>query len=302
MDAATAFAFVIGMLALGRALGAARLLPESAPDALNAVVLNVCLPASVLLHAPRLDPSWELARIAAVPWILLGASVALVLALSRALRWGEATTGVLLLAVPLGNTAFLGYPLVGALLGEAAMAPAVVYDQFGTFLILSTVGLALVARYGHGARPSASQMALRVLRFPPFIALLLALTVAPGHWPVPVDAVLRRLSDALLPLVTLAIGMQVRLRLPREHVAPLAAGLVAKLLLLPALAFALAPLLGLEGAAREAVVLQSAMPTMITAMALAAGARLAPALGAALVGYGIVLSIALLPAWTWLLR
>lgn len=302
MDATAAFAFVIGMLALGRVLGAARLLPGSAPDALNAVVLNVCLPASVLLHAPRLDPSWELARIAVVPWILLGASVLLVLALSRALRWGEATTGVLLLAVPLGNTAFLGYPLVGALLGEAAMAPAVVYDQFGTFLILSTVGLALVARYGHGTRPAAREMAWRVLRFPPFIALLLALTVAPDAWPPALDAALRRLADALLPLVTLAIGMQVRLRLPREHVAPLAVGLAAKLLLLPALAFLLAPWLGLSGPVREAVVLQSAMPTMITAMAMAAAARLAPALGAALVGYGIVLSIALLPAWAWLLR
>ncbi len=302
MDAVTAFAFVIGMLALGRVLGATRRLPESAPDVLNAVVLNVCLPASVLLHAPRLDPSGDLARIAVVPWILLLLSAALVLALSRALHWDRATTGVLLLAVPLGNTAFLGYPLVGALLGESAMAPAVVYDQFGTFLALSTVGLAVVARYGDGERPDAVQMALRVLRFPPFIALLLALSVAPDAWPAPVEAVLRRLADALLPLVTLAIGIQVRLRLPRAQVAPLVAGLAAKLLLLPALSLALAAWLDLEGAAREAVVLQSAMPTMITAMALAAAARMAPALGAALVGYGIVLSIALLPAWLWLLR
>lgn len=301
MDAVTAFAFVIGMLVLGRVLGATRRLPESAPDVLNAVVLNVCLPASVLLHAPRLDPSGDLARIAVVPWILLLLSVALVLALSRALHWDRATTGVLLLAVPLGNTAFLGYPLVGALLGEAAVAPAVVYDQFGTFLVLSTVGLAVVARYGNGERPDAAQMALRVLRFPPFIALLLALSVAPDAWPAPVEAVLRRLADALLPLVTLAIGIQVRLRLPRAQMAPLAAGLAAKLLLLPALSLALASWLDLEGAAREAVVLQSAMPTMITAMALAAAARMAPALGAALVGYGIVLSIALLPAWVWLL-
>jgi predicted permease len=302
MDAATAFAFVIGMLALGRLLGATRLLPESAPDALNAVVLNVCLPASVLLHAPALDPSWDLLRIAAVPWLLLAASCALVLGAARALRWDAPTTAVLLLAVPLGNTAFLGYPLVAALLGEPAMAPAVVYDQFGTFLVLSTFGLAVVARYAHGAPPTARAVALRVLRFPPFVALLVALTLAPESWPAALEAVLRRLSDALLPLVTLAIGMQVRLRLPRAHVAPLAVGLVAKLLLLPLLALALAGPLGLAGAAREAAVLQSAMPTMITAMALAAGARLAPALGAALVGYGIVLSIALLPAWTWLLR
>jgi hypothetical protein len=49
MDPATAFGFVIGMLLLGRSLGATQMLPASTPDALNAVVLEVCLPASVLL-------------------------------------------------------------------------------------------------------------------------------------------------------------------------------------------------------------------------------------------------------------
>ncbi len=89
---------------------------------------------------------------------------------------------------------------------------------------------------------------------------------------------LRRLADALLPLVALAIGMQVRLRLPRADIAPLALGLTAKL------------------------VLQSAMPTMITAMALAGAARPAPALAAASVGDGIVLGVLPLPLWRPLLR
>jgi predicted permease len=302
MDAPTAFAFVIGMLLLGRVLGAAGVLPASAPDALNAIVLYVCLPASVLLHAPALEPSPALLRVALVPWVLMALGALLVLAAARLARWPEATVGVLLLAIPLGNTAFLGYPLVAALLGEQALPHAVVYDQFGTFLMLSTVGLYVVARYGHGEPPGAAQIALRVLRFPPFIALVLALLVMPDRYPAPVEAVLRRLSDALLPLVTLAIGMQVRLRLPREALGPLAFGLAGKLLLLPAVALALAAALGIAGPAREAVVLQSAMPTMITAMALASAARLAPALGAALVGYGIVLSVALLPLWLWVLR
>jgi predicted permease len=43
------------------------------------------------------------------------------------------------------------------------------------------------------------------------------------------------------------------------------------------------------------------MPTMITAMALAAAANLAPRLAAALVGYGIVLSTLTIPAWAWVL-
>ena len=43
------------------------------------------------------------------------------------------------------------------------------------------------------------------------------------------------------------------------------------------------------------------MPSMITAAAMAMMQGLAPRLAAALVAYGIVLSLATLPAWVWLL-
>jgi predicted permease len=77
---------------------------------------------------------------------------------------------------------------------------------------------------------------------------------------------------------------------------------VLKLAVMPLIALGLAPLLGLAGAAHDTVVLESAMPPMITAAALAISHRLAPGLAAALVGYGILLSLATLPAWAWLLR
>ena len=49
----------------------------------------------------------------------------------------------------------------------------------------------------------------------------------------------------------------------------------------------------------QANVLESAMPTMITAAALAISHQLAPRLAAALGGYGILLSLATLPMWAW---
>ena len=90
--------------------------------------------------------------------------------------------------------------------------------------------------------------------------------------------------------------------MPREELAPLAAGLTLKLALMPALALLLAPLLGLSGTQFDAVVLESAMPPMITAGALAIAHRLAPGLAAAMVGYGILLSLLTLPVWAWLLE
>jgi len=47
-------------------------------------------------------------------------------------------------------------------------------------------------------------------------------------------------------------------------------------------------------------VLESAMPPMITAAALLASARLAPALGSAMVAWGVLFSVATVPFWFWL--
>ena len=301
MDTTTAFALILAMLVLGKALRWRGVVPDSAPDALNQVVLWVCLPASILLFGPRLSLDPSVLVLVLLPWVLAGLSAAVVWGLSRALRWPEATTGVLLLAVPLGNTSFLGYPLIAALLGPAALPYAVVYDQFGSFLLLSTYGVIVLAWTAHGEPPPPATIARRVLTFPPFVALVLALSIMPPRYPAPVEYALGLLADALLPLAALAVGMQLTLRLPREHLAPLGAGLAGKLLLLPLAAWALTGAMGVGGAIREVAVLQSAMPTMITAMAMAASARLAPALGAALAGYGVLCAALTLPLWRWLL-
>ena len=235
--------------------------------------------------------------VAVVPWLLLTATVVLVWLCARALKFRDDQRAVLLLTVALGNTSFLGYPLTRALIGEDALPYAVIYDQFGAFLILSTFGLWVLARYGGDARPTARGMLLRVLKFPPLWALIAGFSVMPEAPPQWIAGALQRLSDALLPLAMLTIGLSVKLALPRDELKPLAAGLVLKLALMPALALLLAPLLGLHGDMARTTVLESAMPSMVTAGALAISHNLAPRLAAAMVGYGLLLSLLTLPFW-----
>ena len=290
-----AFALILSMLALGLLFQRLRLFPDNAAEVLNKVVLYVCLPASVLIYAPRLELGPQVLAVAAVPWLLLVATVVLVTGVTRLLNLRPDEHAVLLLCVALGNTSFLGYPLVRALLGEDALPYAVIYDQFGAFLILSTFGLYVLARYGGDAKPTAGVIGRRIVTFPPFLALVLGLTVMPEAPPAWIAGGLQRLADALLPLVVLAIGLSLKLALPRDELKPLAAGLALKLAVMPALALGLAWAFGMRGVMHDAVVLESAMPPMITH-------RLAPGLAAAMVGYGILLSLATLPAWTWLLQ
>lgn len=292
-----AFALVLAMLVLGYLFQRLRVLPDNAAQTLNLVVLYICLPAAVLRYAPRLHLEPALLGVAAVPWLLLGATVLVVGALSRWLKFRRDEHAVLLLTVALGNTSFLGYPLTRALIGEHALPYAVVYDQFGAFLILSTFGLWVLARYGSDTRPSARDMALRIVKFPPLWALLIGFSVMPADPPSAIAGALQRLSDALLPLAMLTIGLSVKLALPRDELKPLACGLALKLALMPALAWALLPLLGLHGEMARTTVLEAAMPSMVTAGALAIAQQLAPRLAAAMVGYGLLLSLLTLPLW-----
>jgi predicted permease len=243
----------------------------------------------------------DLLGVVAVPWILTALTAGAVLGLARRFAIPGERVAVLLLCVPLGNTAFLGYPMTRALVGEEALPYAVLYDQFGTFLLLSTWGLWVLARYGGDPAPTVSAIVAKVVRFPPFVALVVALTLMPST-PHPVVAVLlERLSDALLPIVAFAVGFELRFRLPGDTRVALVGGLTAKLALLPLVALGLSRLLGLDGAEADAVVLESAMPPMVSAGALAMSHRLAPGLAAALVGYGTLLGFATLWAWSRIL-
>ncbi|HDS0923693.1 TPA: AEC family transporter [Stenotrophomonas maltophilia] len=297
-----AFALILTMLGLGMLFARLRALPDNSAEVLNRVVLLVCLPAAVLTYVPRLQLDTSLVGLMATPWLLMLATVALVSLATRLFGFARDVHAVLLICVALANSSFIGYPMVRALLGDHALPYAVVYDQFGTFVLLSTFGLYVIARYSGDAPPTARQVLGRIAGFPPLWALLFALTLMPVQPPTWIATGLKQLADAMLPLVMLAVGLSIRLRLSRDELAPLGIGLVLKLVLMPALALPIAWAFGLQGAMLQVNVLESAMPTMITAAALAISHRLAPRLAAALVGYGILLSLLTLPAWVWLLN
>ncbi|MEN1729004.1 MAG: AEC family transporter [Pseudomonadota bacterium] len=296
----SAYFTIIGLIVAGWVLARLRVLPESSPDVLNRFVITLCLPAVILIHVPTLEPSWQLLPLVVIPWLVLAATVLGVLGLSRWLGLRREVTATLLVLIPLGNTSFLGFPLVQALLGDDAIRLAVVYDQFGSFLIVCTHVLFVVGWYGEGENPNWRSMGQKIITFPPFFALVFALLFGKAWMPEPLMLLTHRFADMLLPMVTIAIGLSLQLRLVPDYRRGLWIGLIGKLLVLPALALAMAWAFGAQGDIAVVTVLESAMPPMITAAALLASARLAPALGSALVAWGVVISALTVPFWFWL--
>ena len=195
------------------------------------------------------------------------AHIAIPLRPARVLRRGEPGR-LLLLAVALGNSSFIGYPMVRALLGDEALPYAVVYDQFGTFVLLSTFGLYVIARHAGDAPPAPRAMVARILRFPPLWALAVGLTVMPEHPPPWIAAGLQRLADAMLPLVMLAVGLSIRLRMPRDELAAARHRAVLKLLVAGAGSCRVVAF-GMHGDMLRANVLDRRCRACVTAAALA---------------------------------
>jgi predicted permease len=218
-----------------------------------------------------------------------------VLLYARVTQLSRPVLAALMLCVPLGNTSFLGFAMVEALLGASAVQYAVVYDQLGSFLVLSTYGITMVALFSGEGRPTVRAIALRIAKFPPFIALCVALMVPPSEL---LTGLVSRLGDTLVPLAMFAVGLRLQLKPSAlTHGRELVFGLAVKMGLLPLAMTGVLHLLGAEGDPARVARLESAMPPMITAGALASMAGFAPELAAALVGYGILLGLLTLPLW-----
>lgn len=279
----------------GVALRRAGLFPADGHRALNAWVLYVALPALVLakMGGVRLDA--HVIVPASMAWLQVAFVAAVVAGLGRLAGWDRPTRAALTLTAGLGNTSFLGLPLVEALIGPQAIPTAILCDQLGSFLVFSTIGLS-VAAWAAGERLDAGAIVGRIVRFPAVWALVIALTV-----PLPSMLVetFDRIGATLTPLAVASVGVQVDLS-RRSPAGPLAAGLALKLLAVPAVLWALYRGVGVAPSETLTVtVIEAAMAPMITAGILASERGLAPDLVARMVSLGIPLSLVTVPAWAW---
>lgn len=290
------FLFTFLFMLMGMGLRRLPQFPKETSQVLNLFVIYIALPALILLKVPQIRFSQDILTPVIMPWIMLFLSAILVLLAGRFMRWPRKTIGALLLLAPLGNTSFLGIPMIRSFLGETAIPYAVLYDQLGSFLALATYGTVVLALYGSGTKATASIIAKKVVTFPPFLALLLALGI--GQWgqlPPLFFSFFEMLSATLVPVVMIAVGFQLTIRLQPEIMAPLGIGITIKLVCAPLLALLGCRLLGIDHQAAQVAVLEAGMPPMVSAGALAIMGGLAPELTAAMVGFGICCSFLTLP-------
>lgn len=295
------FVLLITCFLIGIVLRKTGRFPASSAATLNGFIIHVSLPAISLLHIHKLKLDTTLIYSALMPWLFFAAAILFFWGVGKALRLDRQSLGVLILVGGLGNTSFVGLPMIEAYYGKELLPVGLIVDQFGSFLILSTLGIA-VATYFSSGEVSARLMIRKVLLFPPLQALLIAFLLRPVIYPEWLIAVLQRLGDTLTPLALASVGFQLHFAGIGGELKALATGLFYKLLLGPALIFVLFVLtLGVHGETMQVTIFEAAMAPMISAGIIAVDHQLNPRLANLLIGLGIPLSFFTLALWHRLL-
>lgn len=293
------FFIIIVFLALGLILQRLSFVPKTTPKKLNTVVLQICLPALALYYIPKVQWSTELLFPILVAWIIFILSWITFGILGIKLGWSRKLTGCLIICSGLSNTSFIGFPIITALYGDSGMKTAILVDQPGSFVVLSTLGVLVAALYSKG-QTNGAQIIKKIIFFPPFITFVVACLMNVFDYDLLpfLQQGLKFIGGFVTPLALLSVGLQLKFERKSKHWTFLGMGLLYKLLLAPAIIYVLYVLiLKQQSEVIEVALLEGAMSPMITASILASSHGLKPKLCSMMIGFGIPISFFTLLFW-----
>ncbi|MEN9448120.1 MAG: hypothetical protein RJA25_1410 [Bacteroidota bacterium] len=278
-----------------------QILPKDTARQINKFILNVPLPALVLVKIPFLEMSKEVVFPIASAWIVFLGSVIFAYFICKYFKYDKKTMACIILSCGLGNTSFVGYPVLEYFYGGESIRYAILVDQPGSFLLLSTFGILIATSFSSNGFNWKSIL-LRLIKFPPFLIFIFALFVPKQFISGFTFDALTFLGAWMIPLAILSLGMQFKFNLKEIPWKKLNIGLSYKLIIAPLFIYILyVVILGKEGQIFTVSVMESAMPPMITSSLLAHEYDLDADLANAFPTIGILCSIPTLLLWKFIL-
>jgi len=203
------------------------------------------------------------------------------------LRLDRATVSAFLIVVMFSNSGNYGLPVVLFAFGRDALAHAAVYFVANAVATYS-LGVFL-ASAGHRSLGAAAK---GVLRVPAVWGVVVAgLVLGLGiQVPLPIMRPVELLSGAALPTMILVLGMQLERSGWPERPGLVLLATALTLVVTPVIALGATHLVGLTGAARQAAIVQSGMPSAVLTTILALEFDVAPSFVTACVMFSTLAS------------
>ncbi len=273
--------------------------PKNTHTVLNQFVLFISLPSMALFYLPEIELNWGLIFPASVAYIGFLAALIFFVPIGRYFGWSKKLIGCLLLTAGLGNTSFVGIPVIQALYGDEGVKSLIIVDIPGTVVVLSSFGMLTAISCSNG-ESNPKSILKNLFKFPPFIAFLIGLMMllTKLHFPAEIKDVLGRLMATVSPLALVSVGFQLKIEKRSKHWSFLFLGLFYGLVVWPLVCFVIyCVVFKQNGLPIKVAIMEAAMPPMITGAIVAAQYGLKPRLANMMIGVGIPLSFLTMAIW-----
>lgn len=197
-----------------------------------------------------------------------------------------------------GNTSFIGFSYIEAFYGEDYIVYGLIYDLFGSFLLLVSIGMFIIT-WGTGKKNNITHIFKSIFLFPP--SLMFFITILVKHFEVPNFLILtsQTIASTLVPIAMIAIGMKLELKhiFARFHIVSVA--MILKMIVVPIIVLiGFHYFYGLNQTWVKVTIIEVAMPPMTMATVLAIKGGLDEKLAINSLVLGVLLSLLTITLYT----
>ncbi|MCT7507502.1 AEC family transporter [Aliarcobacter cryaerophilus] len=187
----------------------------------------------------------------------------------KMMRLNRVTLATFMIMATFGNTSFIGFSYIDAFYGQDYIVYGVIYDIFGSFLLLVSVGMIIIT-WGSGRKNSILNISKSIFLFPPMIIFFITIFAKNFEVPKFIIYTSQNLGSTLVPIAMIAIGMKLELKhiFSRLHIVTVA--VVLKMLIVPIIIlFTFKYFYGVDETWVKVTLIEIAMPPMTMAAVLA---------------------------------
>ena len=283
------------LLASGYLAKRTKVIPQNQLIIFIDFVLVFALPALIFDKVYHVNIDFHLFSVIACG---LGANFAAMLiafGLGRLLGFSKATTASMALLSMFGNTLFMGLPVLQGILGEDIANEVILYDQMITCVPIAFLG-PFILSYAAPSNISLIANAFKIMKFPPFLALVAGLLAKSVDLPDFLFAPLRLFGAAVVPVALFAVGLGLGFNTVRSSYKSTALVVFLRMVVAPCFFMAFAWVFGLEFSPSYMVgLIETAMPPTVLASAMILKAKLDGNLAISAIAVGMCFTFVVIP-------
>lgn len=283
-----------------------KLFKEEDKDVISKFVYNFSLPALVFYSIYTNPPKLHFFNVVWVEWLTSIFVGALSIIIGFFLKLKRETIASLFLVSIGGNVTFMGYPIMEKLFGLEGLTLAIIYDQLGMIVFVYTIGIITISLLTSASNLNKMTFYNTINKFinnPPLWALILGILLQ--HVSIPdflIDSLLI-LGRATTPLMMFLLGLSIsKPEKETKSIVGITLGVLLKLFIFPIFALIFSSLLNISGTPLKVTVLESAMPSMLTALVLSLQFNLDYKFTSHVITYSTLLSLFTLNLWIGVIK